>query len=161
MITYDKVNELVEYLPSGELQRKITTSPRAKKGDIVGNVGKRGYKYFSINAVKYYNHRIIWLLHHKSLPAYIDHIDGNRLNNKIENLRACDLSQNLCNARIRKSSTSGFKGVSWFKSRQKWKARIHMYGKEHHIGYFASKNEAIEAVMKARLEIHKEFARHA
>lgn len=161
MLTYEKVNHLLEYLPNGELRRKATTSPRAKKGEIVGNIGKRGYKYFSIDGKKHYNHRIVWFLHHRVLPKYIDHIDGNPLNNTIENLRGCDLTQNICNAKIRKDNTSGFKGVSWFKPYKKWKARVHIYGKEHHLGYYIEKEDAITAVKKARIEIHKEFARHA
>lgn len=161
MLTFEKIDQLFEYLPSGELTRKITTSPRAIKGTIVGNVGKRGYKYFSINGKKYYNHRIIWFLHYKEMPEYIDHIDGNRLNNKIENLRICNLTENLCNSCIRKDNTSGHKGISWFKQYEKWRARINIYGKEHHLGYFEQKIEAIKAVQQARLKIHKEFARHA
>ena len=161
MLTFEKIDQLVEYLPNGELVRKITTSPRAIQATIVGNVGKRGYKYFSVNGKKYYNHRIIWFLHHKQMPDYIDHIDGNKLNNKIENLRICNLTENLCNSSIRKDNTSGYKGVSWFKPYKKWKARINIYGKEYHLGYFSKKNEAIEVAKQARLNIHKEFARHA
>lgn len=161
MLTYEKAHKLLEYLPNGELKRKITTSPRAKVGDIVGNIGKRGYKYFSIDGKKYYNHRIIWFLHYGFIPNYIDHIDGNKVNNKIENLRSCNLTQNICNAKTRKDNTSGYKGVSWFKPYKKWKARVHIYGKEYHLGYFSEKQDAIEVVKKARNKIHKEFARHA
>lgn len=161
MLTHEQVNKLFEYLPTGELRRKITISSRAKKNQIVGSIGKRGYKYFAIDGKKYYVHRIIWFLHNGWMPKFIDHIDGNPLNNKIENLRPCDLSQNLCNSRLRSNSTSGFKGVNWFKPYGKWKARVHFYGKEYHLGYFDSKEDAINCVKEARNNIHKDFARHA
>lgn len=161
MLTYEKAHQLFEYLPNGELIRKITTSPRAIKGMIVGFIGKRGYKNFSIDGQKYYNHRMVWFLHHGYMPRYIDHIDGDPLNNKIENLRVCNLSQNLCNSTKRKDNTSGYKGVSWFKPQKKWRARISMYGKEHHFGYFDEIEKAINAVKIGRIKIHQEFARHA
>jgi len=161
MLTYEKAYELFQYLPNGELKRKVTTSPRAIKGKIAGSIGKRGYKCLSINGKKYYNHRVVWLLHNKEMPKYIDHIDGNSLNNKIENLRICNLTQNLCNASKRKNNTSGHKGVNWFSPKQKWRARISMYGKEYHFGYFDEIEKAIDAVTIGREKIHKEFARHA
>jgi hypothetical protein len=161
MLTYEKIHELFEYLPNGELMRKVSTSPKAIKGMIVGCVGTRGYKYFSINAKKYYNHRIVWFLHYGKMPKYIDHIDGNRLNNKIENLRECNLTQNSCNSLKRKDNTSGYKGVNWFKPQNKWRARISMYGKEYHFGYFDSIEKAVHAVTIGRKKIHQEFARYA
>lgn len=161
MLTYEKIHELLKYLPNGELLRKVSTSPRAIEGMIVGCVGTRGYKYFSIDGKKYYNHRIVWFLHNKKMPKYLDHIDGNRLNNKIDNLRECNLTQNACNSLKRKDNTSGYKGVNWFKPQNKWRARINMYGKEYHFGYFDSIEKAIDVVTNGRKKIHQEFARHA
>lgn len=161
MLTYEKAHQLFKYLPNGELQRKVTTSNRAIKEKIVGNIGKYGYKYFSFQAKKYYNHRIIWLLHNKEMPNYIDHIDGNPLNNKIENLRICNLTQNACNSSKRSDNTSGYKGVSWFKPHKKWRARISMYKKEYHFGYFDTIEKAVNAVTIGRKKVHQEFARHA
>ena len=100
-------------------------------------------------------------MHYGSLPKSIDHIDGNSLNNKIENLRACTASENLCNARLRSDNTSGVKGVDWFKPQQRWRARVKLDKKEFHLGYFHTKEEAIDAVMANRNKIHKDFSRYA
>jgi hypothetical protein len=100
-------------------------------------------------------------MHYGFLPKYIDHIDGNPLNNRIENLRPCTASENLCNAKTRKNNVSGTKGVSWFKPKQKWRARVSFNKKEYHIGYFDSQKAAEVAVTLARKNIHQKFARNA
>ena len=160
MLTQEQANSLFHYY-DGELIRISLIGKKAKLGAIAGHVGKRGYKFLSIRSKKYYVHRVIWLMHYGTLPQYIDHIDGNPLNNKIENLRACTAAENLCNAKTRSDNISGAKGVGWFKPKQKWRARVNFNKKEYHIGYFDKKEDAINAVLEARPNIHKEFARHA
>lgn len=89
----------------------------------------------------------------------VDHIDGNRLNNQRTNLRLCNSSQNKCNRGARKDNTSGYKGVSWHKQRNKWTARIKTpYGKYLYLGLYDDKNEAALAYNKASMEHHGEFA---
>jgi hypothetical protein len=160
MLTQEQANSLFHYC-DGELIRISLIGKKAKLGAVVGHVGKRGYKYLSIYKKKYYVHRVIWLMKYGSLPKYIDHIDGNPLNNRIENLRACTLAENSCNAKTRSDNTSGTKGVYWFKPKQKWRARISLNKKDYHIGYFNTKEEAEIAVIAARTKIHQEFARYA
>lgn len=160
MLTQQQANSLFHY-SDGELIRISVISNKTKVGDVAGRIGKRGYKYITVYFKKYYVHRVIWLMHYGFLPKYIDHIDGNPLNNRIENLRPCTASENLCNAKTRKNNNSGIKGVCWFKPRQKWRARINLNKKEYHLGYFDTKEEAEIAVVNARPKIHKEFARYA
>ena len=100
-------------------------------------------------------------MHYGTLPKYIDHIDGNRLNNRIENLRACTATENLCNSKTRSDNISGTKGVGWFKPKQKRRARLNFNKKDYHIGYFEHKDDAINAIIEARPKIHRDFARHA
>lgn len=157
----DELKKLFAYRQDGELVRISTINARTKIGNIAGRIGKRGYKYLTVRDKKLYNHRVIWLIHYGNLPEFIDHIDGNKLNNKIENLRACSVGQNLCNAKIKSNNKSGIKGVAWFKPHQKWRARINLNKKEYHLGYFDSKEKAEQAVIVGRLKIHQEFARHA
>lgn len=88
----------------------------------------------------------------------VDHINHNRLDNRRENLRLCDRSENLANNSIRKDNTSGVRGVYWFKPYKKWKVSLTFRGKEYHIGYFTDKEAAIEAKKKAVVKIHGEFA---
>lgn len=86
-----------------------------------------------------------------SYPEQLDHIDRNRQNNKIENLRAATNTTNQHNASTRKDNTSGCTGVH--KKNGKWQARIASFGKRIHLGVFELKQDAINAYKKAK-EIH-------
>lgn len=89
----------------------------------------------------------------------VDHINGNRLDNRRENLRLCNSSQNKCNRGPRKDNKSGYKGVSWHGQRQKWTVRIKTpYGKYLSLGLYDDKKEAAMAYNKASVEYHGEFA---
>jgi len=130
-----------------------------QKGKIAESID-RASGYFKSVALKrrYLTHRLIFLWHHGYLPKYIDHDDGDSLNNRIENLRECTQSQNMCNSKLSLSNTSGFKGVFWNKRAKKWQVQIGLNSKNIHIGYFSDKNEAIEACIINRKRIHGEFA---
>lgn len=99
-----------------------------------------------------------WILFNQK-PGYpiIDHIDGNKLNNKRSNLRECTAAQNSRNARISKNNSSGFKGVS-ISSDGKWRARIWRDWKEIFLGNFNSAEDAAVAYDKAAIDLHGEFA---
>lgn len=90
---------------------------------------------------------------------YADHIDGNRLNNQRNNLRPCSMSQNLQNQKLRKDSSSGYKGVSWKKDKKKYKAYINFEGKQLHLGYFSDPIEASRVYDEYAIKLFKEFAR--
>ena len=85
----------------------------------------------------------------------VDHKDGNPMNNDHTNLRWCDHSNNLGNARKRRSASSRFKGVSWVKPLRKWVA----YFKRECLGYFDSEEEAAQAYNKRATEVFGEFAK--
>ena len=105
--------------------------------------------------------RIIFLLHHGYLTKgkCIDHEDNNALNNKIKNLRESTHSQNAHNSKLRKTNTSGHKGVSWHKPTGKWLVRINVNGKQHYFGLFVNKEDAIKVAIKARKKLHGDFGR--
>ena len=88
----------------------------------------------------------------------VDHIDRNKLNNHISNLRWATCSENLGNQLSRKGSTSKYKGVYFHKSRGKWMARIKVNGKRKYLGRFKYEKEAALAYNKAAKEIYGEFA---
>lgn len=90
----------------------------------------------------------------------IDHINANRRDNRSQNLRAATLSQNNFNARNRTNNTSGYKGVSWDAKTNKWKAAYRKNYFSFVVGYFKELPDAVEAVRRARLEAHGEFANH-
>lgn len=89
---------------------------------------------------------------------FVDHIDGNKLNNQKSNLRVCSRAQNGQNRGAPKSNTSGFKGVHWFPACNKWRSRIVVNKKAISLGLFDCKIEAAKAYNIAALEYHGEFA---
>lgn len=136
-ITHDLVKTIFDYdAVNGLLIRKIATSSKAKAGSIAGS--NKGHKYarVSIKNKMVYVHHVVWLWHHNSLPKEIDHINRNRFDNRIENLRPTDRSANNINTNIRSNNTSGASGVSFDKRYKKWHVRIGVNGKTKHIGYF-------------------------
>jgi hypothetical protein len=88
----------------------------------------------------------------------VDHINGNRLDNRRANLRACTTAQNCLNRAIQRNSTSGYKGVTLHKQTGKWQAGITYQGKTTHLGLFPSAEEASEAYKQAAIRLHGEFA---
>ncbi|MFP8821078.1 HNH endonuclease [Enterobacter cloacae] len=111
----------------------------------------QGYVRIVINKKSYYAHRLAWLFVHGYMPDIIDHIDGDKANNRISNLRACTKSQNALNRKACKKSLSGIKGVTFHKPSGKWLAHGFINNKRVHIGTF----DCVESASKAR----QEFAR--
>ena len=147
----EKLNELFDY-KNGELWRKPE-----KAGTLDGS----GYVQTGIKGVYYKNHRLIFMMHHGYVPDYIDHIDGDKANNRIENLRAASHSENLNNRKYQKNNTSGVKGVSYEKQyKKKWKGKISVDGKEMSIGRFETLEEAKKAIKATREKLHGFFANH-
>ena len=91
----------------------------------------------------------------------VDHIHHNTLDNRKSELRICTPSQNQHNRAIQANNTSGYKGVSWHKQRQKWLARIKVNGKRISLGLFLTPELAHAAYCRAALELHGDFARVA
>lgn len=103
------------------------------------------------------------LMHREVLQAkagvLIDHVNGNGLDNRKENLRAATRSQNGCNRGKNLNNTSGFKGVFWHKSTGKWYAAVRLNRKLHHLGLFETREEANEVACSFRSQAHGAFAR--
>jgi hypothetical protein len=91
--------------------------------------------------------------------AQIDHIDGDGLNNRRDNLRLASAGDNQRNKAKYVSNTSGFKGVTWSKQRQKWQAQIGFEGKNLYLGMFDSVEDAAETYRLAAARLHGAFAR--
>lgn len=107
---------------------------------------QNGYLHGSIFDRLYLTHRVIWAICHGAWPlAQIDHINGDRRDNRIKNLRSVSHAENGKNQKLSLRNTSGVCGVSWHGSRKKWHSRIMLDGKELHIGYFTDKADAIAA----------------
>jgi len=157
MLTQEKLHQLFEY-QDGVLIRKITTCPTAKKGMKINSIEPRGYVVVNIQEKSYKVHRLIYMMFYGFMPKMIDHIDGNKQNNKIENLREATHTQNLQNRPKYKSNTSGYKGVSFHKKTKKWQASIRINNKQNYLGLFKTPLDAYEVYCKEAKKYHKEFA---
>lgn len=102
-----------------------------------------------------YMHRVIM-----DTPKGIttDHVNHDKLDNRRENLRIATQAENCCNKQMDCRNKTGFKGVDWFKQTRRWRARVKVHRKVHHIGYFSTKEEAARAYDKVAPQLHGEFA---
>ncbi len=158
-ITQERLKEILTYDPeSGSFVWKIKRrGMRARVGDLAGSVDKDGYWQISVDGHLYRAHRLAWLYMTGQWPELgIDHRDCDRTNNRWLNLREADHFQNVFNRRG--YSSSGFKGVSWDKVRQRWKSRITAHGRTYFLGYFDSAELAHLAFKSAVKSLHGEFA---
>lgn len=89
---------------------------------------------------------------------FIDHINGNGLDNRKCNLRICTNTQNQYNASIRKDNTSGFRGVCWNRGSNKWQAYMRVNGKQTSLGLFTCLIKAAKTYDEAAKKYHKDFA---
>lgn len=152
---WDKLVASLDFDPeTGIFRHRRSIGRYAKVGGVAGSVNPNGYRYISVGGRLYLAHRLAWLYLHKDFPEHdIDHVDGNRDNNAIANLRQATRSQNLAN-----KVTPGRdipKGVHFMKNRGTWNAKI----RNKHIGAFETMEEAAEAYRQAAISEYGEFAR--
>lgn len=163
MITQDRLRELLSYDPETGVFTRIVgrPGPNARAGDIAGCDNGQGYIRIYVDGKPYKAHRLAWLYKHGEFPQEIDHIDCDRSNNRIANLRPVTRGQNRTNCGAYKSNTSGFKGVSFNRRSQKWIAQIQKGGRKIGLGYFATPEEASARYASAVNEFHGEYGRVA
>lgn len=155
MITQSQLLDLFDY-QDGRLVSK-QKSKRRNVGDALGKINDRGYVVASVQGNVYRVHRLIFLWHYGVMPEQIDHINGLRNDNRIENLRPATSSENAQN-RIA-SSISGTKGVYWHKQINRWVASICVNRKNIHLGSFENIDAAKAVAMQARKKLHGSFAK--
>ncbi|MCZ2128603.1 MAG: HNH endonuclease [Anaerolineales bacterium] len=152
-LTAELVRELFDYDEvDGWLMRKFKNGKTRPCGHTPTC---NGYGYVRIARKSYLTHRIVWLWHHGTWPQNnIDHIDRDRMNNRIENLRVVNRSENQHNRGLSKNNTSGFPSVYWYKPREKYRVQIKVDNKKTHIGYFETFEEAYLAYQLAKIKMH-------
>lgn len=159
LITSDDVRQIF-YYENGNLHWKENRGCRIKKGMKAGSLDRKGYRQVNVNKKVYKLHRLIYLYHHNHIPKILDHIDGDKLNNKIENLRAASPSESQCNRGLQKNNSSGIKGVYWDKNRKKWEAYCQYQRKKKTLGRYNTKEEAELVAKSYRKIMHGEFTNH-
>lgn len=150
--------ELFEY-KEGKLFWRITKGTRAIKGNRAGKLRKDGYRDVGVNGKYYLEHRVIYAILNNELPEVIDHIDHNRTNNLIENLRHADYASNAWNSKLSKNNSSGIKGIRKTHN-QKYEARLAVRGKTIQIGTFDNIEDAKKSIEEARNSVHNQYACH-
>ena len=152
MLSHSRLLELLSYEPeSGSMTWRLARRGTAAGTPAGGSWGSKGYIGVCIDGRHYFAHRLAWFYVSGDWPPQqIDHINGNRSDNRIENLRLADQSHNNANSPKRQRNRSGFKGVSLHKGR--WRAAITKGRKSTHLGYFDTAELAHEAYAAASRE---------
>lgn len=143
MLTQERLKELLKYDSNTGIFTWIKASQGIKASSQAG-CKANGYILIGIDYQLYQAHRLAWLYIYGSLPKkQIDHINHNRADNRIINLREVTHQENTKNAPKRKTNTSGVTGVSWDKDTNKWRSQITINGKATYLGIFSDKLDAI------------------
>lgn len=151
-LTHAQLIRLVSYDPeTGIFTRRV--GKRANKQ--TGSRTQDGYVHIYLAGKTYKAHRLAWLYVYKSWPAdVIDHINHNRFDNRICNLRSVTAAENHHNRRRITRSTTGFLGIAWHKRDKRWQATIETQGNAKHLGYFKCLGQAIKTRLAAEKLYH-------
>lgn len=149
--TAERVREMLAYSPSdGVFRWRVAGRGRPYKvGDVAGTAHNRGYRAICVDGKKYLAHRLAWLYVHGEWPGSdIDHINGDRRDNRAANLRVVSRQVNLQNQR---GTTLG---TSYHRRDQKWAAQIQVGNKKTFLGYFNTAEEARARYVHAKRALH-------
>ncbi len=139
----------------------LTRNGRQQAGTMAGSMSGN-YSYIRVNKKARLAHRVAFAWVHGYWPTHqVDHINGDKRDNRIANLREATNAQNAANSPRRKDNTSGFKGVRPARTAGKWWANIYVNGKIKYLGTFDTPEAAHEAYLKAAEIAFKDFVRAA
>lgn len=142
-----------------KLPKRLNNQRLCFVGKEAGVVHHAGYIKLTLMGRPVSAHRLAWALYVGDPPAEIDHINGIRSDNRLENLRPASRAQNMHNAKTKACSGSGKKNVQWDSQASKWRVRVRVNGVRHHIGRFVDFDEAVTAAQSFMQQHHKEYAR--
>jgi hypothetical protein len=152
------ISDYLEYNPIDGIIKWKKDKCRMKKGMIAGYKTKTGYTNIIFNRKSYKAHRIAWVLYYGDISdMQIDHINHNRSDNRLCNLRCVTQQENKKNKSLQKRNKSGHTGVYWSQIKNKWYAVIGVSGKQICLGHFVNKNDAVTAreLAEERYLFHK------
>jgi hypothetical protein len=157
-LTAARLRELFHYDPeTGVFLRRVKAS-NSEAGTPPRGVNSNRYLRFSVDGEKYYAHRLAWLYVYGAWPKNdTDHINGDRQDNRIRNLRDVSRGVNMQNQRRARSNnfSSGVLGVSWHKGAGKWCASIKVDGRMNYLGLHEDKAQAQNVYLDAKRRLHK------
>lgn len=159
-ITRERALELFDYEPeTGRLvwKRRMNNNG-ASEGSEAGSIVKAlGYRLVGADGKNLLAHRVIFLMVHGYLPPVVDHINQDKTDNRIANLRAANKRLNAFNAKMLSTNTSGFRGVSLERQTGKWVARINDGQSYRIIGRYSTKEEAAAAYQATAVDVAGDF----
>jgi hypothetical protein len=155
------LKEFLRYDPDSGEFFWLRSRPRGiKPGDKAGCVTPHGYRYIKFLGRPYFAHRLAWFFVTGEWPlGWLDHINGDRQDNRYSNLREATTSENQQNRKMQTYSKSGMIGVRRSYG-SRWRAMIIIDGRRIYLGAFATKDEAHAAYIKKKSEIHPFSQRH-
>lgn len=159
-IEFDLFHEYLSYDPNtGVFIWKKKTNRNVVVGSEAGVIYPKGYRGINLLGRQYQAHRVAWMMQTGEWPNIIDHVNGNKGDNRWSNLRNSDYSGNGANSGMKVANTSGFKGVSWNKIKKAFRAQVRKNYRPIVVGYFATPVEAARAYDKAATELFGSFAK--
>jgi hypothetical protein len=161
MTTLDELKEVLDYDPeTGVFRWKASISARAIEGREAGSMMQTGYRRICYQNRVFLAHRLAWAFVTGEMPmGEVDHINGDRSDNRMSNLRLATVQQNQANRKISKNNSAGFKGVWFCSEKGKFRAKIVVGGKRKLLGYFNTAEAAHKSYCEAAREHFGEFAR--
>jgi hypothetical protein len=142
----ERLREVLSYDPlTGIFKWRVATSSRVRVGDVAGGTNKEGYRVIGVDGTQYLAHRLAWIYVTGRQPNLcLDHKDGNRSNNRFDNLREASASENTANSRCSRLNVSGLKRAH--RIRDGWKSEIRIAGRAFYLGRFDSAESAHAAL---------------
>lgn len=132
---------------------------RKNAGKVAGHISVKGHIHLMVRRNRYYAHRLAWLYVTGEYPSDdIDHINGDKSDNRIVNLRPATRTENNYNRKTQKNNKTGVKGV--YPHKDRYRSQLVIDGKAVHLGVFQTIEEARKVYMEAAKKYHGEFARH-
>lgn len=160
-LTHDVLLDVISYDPDTGVftWRNLSGGKKYLNGSVAGFDHIQGYWSICIFGKSYLAHRLAWFYVHGEWPSGgLDHIDQNKRNNRVSNLRVSNQSQNGANQKIKTSNNTGYKGVGFRKDIKKWRARIMVGRKEITLGVFETPEQASAAYLLAAKNHFGQFA---
>lgn len=156
-IDADEIRRCLDYDPdTGIFRWKSPYSKNTKIGSIAGVKTMYGYWQISINRIAYRANRLAFVYYYGFNPEIVDHINGDRCDNRIKNLRSVTESMNNQNRKIAKRTATGkLLGAFYKKERGYWTSSIMREGKREYLGIFQSEQDAHDAYVKRKRILHE------